>query len=406
MQLKSLKVFCDVVGWRSFSRAADENGISQSGASQVVHQLEQRLGVKLIDRSKRPFVLTPEGETYYEGCRKLVQRYDALEDQVRTLHEEVSGRVRVVSIYSVGLHHMNRYLQRFLSQYPKANVRLEYQHPNRVYEAVEKDQADLGLVSYPRSSRTIEATSWREEPMVLVCAPGHRLAGQGPLALECLAGERMVGFDNELTIRREIDRILQMHGAEAQVVMEFDNIETIKRAVEIDAGVALLPEPTVLREVAGGSLCVVPLASEELVRPLGIIHRRGKELSGTTRRFIELLQSEWQDDVEVLPAAEAGHDAADHPSSLIARPHGESLPGTPPFASGSMASATGSAAALPVDGELSEGAAAASRPPAELDDGNSLDEPNGREPLSTPGRQASGSSVTPQRKRRQHIAAR
>ena len=177
MQLKSLKVFCDVVGWRSFSRAADENGISQSGASQVVHQLEHRLGVKLIDRSKRPFVLTPEGETYYEGCRKLVQRYDALEDQVRTLHEEVSGRVRVASIYSVGLHHMSRYLQKFLSQYPKANVRLEYQHPHRVYEAVEKDQADLGLVSYPRSSRTIEALGWREEPMVLVCAPGHRLAG-------------------------------------------------------------------------------------------------------------------------------------------------------------------------------------------------------------------------------------
>ena len=141
----------------SFSRAADENGISQSGASQVVHQLEQRLGVKLIDRSKRPFVLTPEGETYYEGCRKLVQRYDALEDQVRTLHEEVAGRVRVVSIYSVGLHLMNRYLQQFLSHYPKANVRLEYQHPHRVYEAIEKDQADIGLVSYPRASRSVDA---------------------------------------------------------------------------------------------------------------------------------------------------------------------------------------------------------------------------------------------------------
>jgi DNA-binding transcriptional LysR family regulator len=292
MHIKSLKVFCDVVGWRSFSRAADENGISQSGASQVVLQLEQRLGVKLIDRSKRPFVLTPEGEAYYEGCRKLVQRYDALEDQVRTLHEEVSGRVRVVSIYSVGLHHMNRYLQRFLSRYPKANVRLEYQHPNRVYEAVEKDQADLGLVSYPRASRTIEALGWREEPMTLVCAPGHRLAGRGPLALEDLAGENVIGFDSDLTIRREIDRVLQLHGAEVRVIMEFDNIETIKRAIEIDAGVALLPEPTVLREVAAGSLIAVPLLSDELVRPLGIIHRRGKELGITTRRFIELLQNQ------------------------------------------------------------------------------------------------------------------
>ena len=92
MHMKSLKVFCDVVGRRSFSRAAEENGISQSGASQVVNQLERRLGTKLIDRSKRPFSLTPEGEIYYDGCRKIVERYFVLEEQVRTLHDEVAGR--------------------------------------------------------------------------------------------------------------------------------------------------------------------------------------------------------------------------------------------------------------------------------------------------------------------------
>jgi DNA-binding transcriptional LysR family regulator len=292
MHIKGLKVFCDVVGWRSFSRAADENGISQSGASQVVHQLEQRLGVKLIDRSKRPFVLTPEGETYYEGCRKLVQRYDALEDQVRTLHEEVAGRVRVVSIYSVGLHLMNRYLQQFLSHYPKANVRLEYQHPHRVYEAIEKDQADIGLVSYPRASRSVDAIPWREEPMVLVCSANHPLADRKRVELESLQDENFIGFDSDLTIRRELDRVLQLHDVEVRVVMEFDNVETMKRAVEIGAGVSILPQPAVAAEVAGGTLVAIPLTTDELVRPLGIIHRRGKDLSSTTRRFIALLQSE------------------------------------------------------------------------------------------------------------------
>src|SRR5438128_120941 len=97
IQLRALKIFCDVVRQRSFSRAADENDISQSGASQVVHQLEQSLGVQLIDRSKRPFVLTPEGTEYYEGCRGIVERYFALEDRVRTLHHEVVGRLRVAS---------------------------------------------------------------------------------------------------------------------------------------------------------------------------------------------------------------------------------------------------------------------------------------------------------------------
>lgn len=292
MHLKSLKVFCDVVSWRSFSRAAEENGISQSGVSQVVHQLETRLGVKLIDRSKRPFVLTPEGETYYEGCRKLVKRYDALEEQVRTLHDEVSGRLRVVSIYSVGLHHMSRYMQRFLSDYPKANVRLEYLHPQKVYDAVEKDQADLGLVSYPRASRSIEALPWRTERMMLVCSPVHRLADRSRIALAELEGESVINFDADLTIRHELDRVLAEHGVDVRVAMEFDNIETIKRAVEIDAGVALLPEPTVRREVESRSLVAIPLSPDDLVRPLGIIHRRGKELGVVAQRFVKLLQSE------------------------------------------------------------------------------------------------------------------
>lgn len=292
VQLKSLKIFCDVVRQRSFSRAADENDISQSGASQVVHQLEEGLGVRLIDRSKRPFVLTPEGEVYYEGCRTIVERYLALEDKVRTLHQEVVGRVRVASIYSVGLHHMNRYLQEFLSEYPKANVRLEYLHPHRVYQSVEEGVADLGLVSYPKSSRTIHALQWRQEPMVLVCSPTHPLASRSRISLADLDGEKMIGFDEELTIRSEIDRVLNLHHVEVDVVMEFDNIETIKRAIEIDAGVSLLPEPTVVREVQWRSLVAVPLDTRELVRPLGIIHRRGKELSSTARRFIELLERE------------------------------------------------------------------------------------------------------------------
>ena len=171
-------------------------------------------------------------------------------------------------------------------------MRLEYLHPHRVHESIEQDLADLGLVSYPKSSRTVTAIPWREEPMVLVCAPAHELARRRQLsAIKQLHGQKLIGFDSDLTIRREIDRVLHLHRVEVQVVMEFDNIETIKRAIEIDAGLGLLPEPTVLREVAAGTLVAVPLDTDELVRPLGIIHRRGKQLSTTTWRFIELLKS-------------------------------------------------------------------------------------------------------------------
>jgi len=254
-----------------------------------VNTLEEELGVKLIDRTRRPFQLTPEGEVYYEGCRKLVQQYFALEEQVRTLSEEVAGRVSVASIYSIGLSHMNRFVQSFLKLHPKANVRVQYQHPDRVYELVETDQVDLGLVSYPKSTRAIKATTWREEPMVLVCSPQHPFAQRKKVSLADLHEQEMVAFESDLEIRAEIDRALASAGAEVKVSMEFDNTETIKRAVEINAGVSLLPAPTVDREIAAGALVALPIAGTELKRPIGIIQRRGKELGRTAQRFMGLL---------------------------------------------------------------------------------------------------------------------
>ena len=290
MLLKSLRIFCDVVDCRSFSRAADRNGLTQSGTSQIVHQLEERLSVKLLDRSTRPFLLTAEGELYYSGCRDLVNRFDSLEDEVRRLHEEVVGRVRVASIYSVGLSHMNVLVQQFMERHPKANIRVNYQHPSSVLRLIDDDRADLGLVSFPTSTRSLEAVGWRKEPMVVVCAPNHKFAERSSVRLSELAGMSMVGFDEELTIRQKTDRLLAKHHVNVQISMAFDNIETIKRAIEINAGIGLLPQPTTIREVAMGTLVEIPLADVEFVRPIGIVHRRGKELSTTVRRFMDLLQ--------------------------------------------------------------------------------------------------------------------
>jgi hypothetical protein len=213
---------------------------------------------------------------------------------------------------------MHRYLHEFLHDHPKANVRLEYLHPHRVYEAIESDQADIGLVSYPKSSRTIKAIGWREEPMVLACAPSHRLAKRQSVSLAEVAEEPIIGFDAELTIRREIDRALYDHRNDFRVVMEFDNIETIKRAVEVDAGVSLLPAPTFVREVQAGTLAAVPLSGRQLVRPLGIIHRRGKVLGVTARRFIELLRSEGKvSEVLAHSSPPAGAEALGNKGELL-----------------------------------------------------------------------------------------
>lgn len=295
MQFESLQIFCDVVRWASFSRGASENKISQSSASQAVHQLEVRLGVRLIDRSKRPLVLTEEGKVYYEGCKDLVARYLELENRVRSLEGErkLTGTVGVAAIYSVGLLEMHRYARIFEERNPGASVRLECLHPSQVIERVGAGDVELGLISYPKKWPELAVVPWREEAMVLVVPPSHPLAGRESVGVAEIDGESLVSFDPELSIRKAIDRFLRRHEVSVDVVLEFDNIENIKRAVLISAGVAILPEPSVVEETRAGTLCALAIDGQDpkhrLTRPLAIIHRRHEKLDITATRFLQLL---------------------------------------------------------------------------------------------------------------------
>ena len=290
MNLDTLQLYCDVVRLRSFSRGASANEVSQSAASQAVQQLEADLDVNLLDRTKRPFTITPEGRIFYEACRDLLDRYEQARARISSARTRLDGTVRVAAIYSVGLHDVSRHLQTFMSDHPRAKVLLECLHPQKVVEAVINDEADIGIMSYPPPIRSLTVIQWRSEKMVIVCHPSHRFARRRLVKAADLNGEKFVAFDPDLGIRKAIDRSLKQRNVKVSVVMEFDNIETIKQAIAIDAGVSILPRPTVLKEVGIGSLAAVPLDIPDLLRPVGIIHRKQKQLSPTVARFIDSLR--------------------------------------------------------------------------------------------------------------------
>jgi DNA-binding transcriptional LysR family regulator len=288
MHLDSLKVFCDVVRQRSFSHAARTKGITQSAVSQMMSQLERRMDAQLIDRSTRPLQLTALGQAFYEGCKTLLAQYDELEASIRTGRAEVAGKLAVAAIYSVGLGDMGQYVERFAARHPQAQVHIDYLHPDQVIERVLDGSADLGLVSFPKKTPKVSAIPWREEEMVLVCSPKHPLAAHLAVRMAELDGQKFVHFDRNLVIRRRMDRFLRDQGVTVEAACEFDNIENIKQAVAIGAGVAILPEPTLRREVQARTLIARPLFGCRMVRPLGIIHRR-QRLSAAARLFLELL---------------------------------------------------------------------------------------------------------------------
>ena len=290
MRLETIKVFCDLINSGSFSKAAEANDLSQPTVSRFVHQLEERLGGQLVDRSKRPLQLTVLGRAYYEGCKRLLEQYTELELSLRQAQGERALTVRVAAIYSVGLGDMGQYVERFQVDNRNAKVQMEYLHPDQVYQRVRDDLADFGLVSFPSCSRELNVLSWREEEMVVVFAPGHALARSKRINPARLNGEKYVAFDKRLVIRRKVDRFLRDQGVRTDVAFEFDSIENIKKAVEVGTGFALLPEPTIRQELQAGTLISMRLDGARMVRPLGIIHRRQHELGSATRAFINLLR--------------------------------------------------------------------------------------------------------------------
>jgi DNA-binding transcriptional LysR family regulator len=289
MKLRSMKVFCDVVTRRSFSQAALDNQITQSATSQIINQLEKHLGVKLLDRSRRPFIVTDEGRQYFEGCHRLVQQIEELESSIRHLSDATEDTIRVASIYSVGLSTMRQFVHKFNESNPNIHVQLEYHHPQKVYELVTTGHADLGLLSYAESTKSIAAITWRAEPMVIVFSNEHPLANHHELPLQALNGLEMVGFNRDLRISQEIHRVLTDHEVHPNVVMEFDNIETLKRAIEINTGFSILPKAHIRRELTSGSLCTADILGPALIRPVGIIHRDNIPLGQEIENFIEML---------------------------------------------------------------------------------------------------------------------
>ncbi len=290
MDFRELKLFRDIAQVRSISKGASLNGITQSAASQQIQELESRLGVTLLDRTSRPLVVTEAGRAYSELCRDVLRRRDEFTFELERLKTEVEGSVRVASIYSVGLSEMSQLEQEFSRRHPQAHLEVEYLRPEKVYESVAADRADLGLLSYPESTKEVTALPWRKEEMVVAASPYHTLASKSEVDPKELEGLDFVGFDDDLPIRREIDRFLREHHVRVNLTLHFDNLQMIKEAVAHGSGVSIMPARIMEEEIRQGRLVPIPIANLELFRPVGIIHRRKKRFSRACQAFLDLLQ--------------------------------------------------------------------------------------------------------------------
>ena len=291
MHIENFKIFADLVQSKSFSQAAKINGITQSAVSQQLRAMENHFKVLIVDRSQKQFKLTNEGKRLHESAKEILNLYERLDCELQEMKKVISGNIRVATIYSVGLHELPPYMKRFLSTYPTVNVHLEYRRSNLVYEDVLHNIVDLGIVAYPTKNRELEYLPFLEDELVLIASPDHPLAKKDVVDLKELPEHAYIGFDNDIPTRKATDQIFRDARINILPVMEFDNIETVKRAVEINAGVAIIPRSTVTQEVEKGLLVAMNFKGKRFLRPVFIIHRKGRILTPAMEKFIGLVTS-------------------------------------------------------------------------------------------------------------------
>ena len=310
MHIENFKIFSDLVESESFSRAAKLNGITQSAVSQQLRAMEKHFNILIVDRSQKQFRLTREGKKLFESAKEILYLYDKLNSELQEMKKVISGTIHISTVYSIGLHELPPYVKVFLAKFPEVNIRVEYRRANMVYEDILTNSIDLGLIAYPQKHKQLEVLPFHDDVLVLVVSPEHPFAKFKSIDIQEVAGQKFIGFEPDIPTRKATDIIFKDANIENEPVMEFDNVETVKRAVEINAGIAILPQTTVVREEAQGLLKVLKFKNQTYKRPLALIHRKGRVLTPAIKKLIDLLTSKDLNRLEQVEAevAELGND--------------------------------------------------------------------------------------------------
>ena len=224
-----------------------------------------------------------------DAAREILEIYDGLDQRFNELADVVAGELPVAAVYSIGLHDLPPYLKAFRKKYAAVEIKVVYKRSAQVYAQVLSGEAAMGFVAYPIARKGIHVEPFMDDELVVICPPSHAFAECKKIVPALLKKERFIAFDPDLPTRQFVDRHFRESGVLLGHTIEFDNIETVKRAVEIEQGVSIVPRATVQEEVKAGTLCAIPL-DPPLRRPIGILLKRNRPRTPALREFLALLQ--------------------------------------------------------------------------------------------------------------------
>ena len=289
---KYCKIFCDLVESKSFTRAAQLNSITQSAVSQQLKFIERQLNAKLLDRSGvRKIFLTAEGEIFYQAVRDITNRFDQALSDVKAVGNIVSGNLHISAASSVGFCELIPVLKRFHGTHPSVDIRIKFCSLTSLYTDVTQGASNIGIADFLYESPKLQLINLTPEPFMVVCHPKHPFSTQETINPKTLSGQHLVTFESHSPARRAINGFFKGAGVEVDQILEFDNIEAIKKAVEMDMGFALLPAASVAEEVGRGTLVKRKIKGNAPIRPLAIVRDKRNPITAPMKLFIEELQT-------------------------------------------------------------------------------------------------------------------
>lgn len=289
MELYTLKVFLTVASERSFSRAGEKLLRTQPAISLAVQRLESELQEKLIDRAGKELILTDAGRIVLEFSRRFENLERDLENALKELRDHSSGRLSIGANESTALY-LLKHVENYRRLYPKVKVEVRRSLSSKIPGQLIDGDLELGLISFdPEDDRLISNVIYTDH-LAFVISPMHRFANRGTVSITELGMETFVAHNVVSPYRALVIKTFQSHKVALNMDVEMPTVETIRRMVQRNEGVAFLPRMCVEQELEQGQLCEVQVPELQMERPIRLVHPAKRALSHAARAFLEVVR--------------------------------------------------------------------------------------------------------------------
>ena len=285
MELHQLRYFVAVARTRNFSRAAERCRVAQPSLSQQIMKLEQELGERLFERTKRAVSLTPAGELFRQHAERVLDEGELAADSVREAGGVLRGRIALGALPTVAPYYLPERLRAFSTAYPQVEVVVHEDTTDALARAVLGKEIDLALLSLPVERAGLAAEAFFDEPLLVAIPAGHRLAGRRALSLDDLAVEAFILMKEGHCLAGQTLQFCRLNGFAPRVSFRSAQIETVLAFVAAGWGVSIVPAMAKKPEIKG----VRYRALGGMTRSIGIVHREARPLSRASRALVDFL---------------------------------------------------------------------------------------------------------------------